>query len=190
MLFRRPHGTDEDLERAKARFDAIVAEEIEARAKQLEQTLQIARAESVSILAEEERRITEERRRDVAERERDASTRLGETLTAAERRVEERVARWGADLESLQENLAGELARVGQRLKLLTADAEVKITEESERLSTTVDEHRALVAKLREDFERSTQAVTKEAASELDQHAAERRRALHEVAERLRRRER
>ena len=80
-----------------------------------QQALALARAESLTVLVNEERRITEERRRDVAERERDASAKLAETLNEAQRRVDQRLAGWGTDLEQLQESLAGELARIGQR---------------------------------------------------------------------------
>lgn len=190
MFGKRNRTFDEELARAKAAFDETIAREIEQRAEELEQTLKLARAESVSALAEEERRITEERRRDVAEREREASARLAEALSAAERRVEERLSSWGADLEALQESLAAELARVGQRLSQLTAESEAKIAEEADRLGASFDEHRALIGKLRDDVERSAQEVAKAAVADLDQHAHERRQALHEVSDRLRRRER
>ena len=191
MRFRQRNRTpDEEIERAKARFDEIVGHEIEQRAADLERTLALARSESLSALVEEERRITEERRRDVAERERDASAKLAEALNEAQRRVEERLAGWGTDLEQLQESLAGELARIGQRLTLLTADAEGKLVEEADRLQGFVDEHRALIGKLRDDLERAAQEVARAAATDLEQHAADRRRALHEVADRMRRRER
>src|SRR5207253_1901082 len=78
---------EQEIERAKARFDDIVAHEIEQRGIELEQALKIARAEALSAHVEEERRITEERRRDVAERERDASARLLATLTESEARA-------------------------------------------------------------------------------------------------------
>lgn len=191
MRFRQRNRTpDEELERAKARFDEIVGHEIEQRAADLERTLALSRSESLSALLDEERRITEERRRDVAERERDASAKLAEALNGAQRRVEERLAGWGTDLEQLQESLAGELARIGQRLTLLTADAEGKLVEEADRLQGFVDEHRALIGKLRDDLERAAQEVARAAATDLEQHAADRRRALHEVADRMRRRER
>jgi hypothetical protein len=186
----RDRTPDEELERAKAKFDEIVAHEVEQRAADLERTLALARSESLSALVQEELRITEERRRDVAERERDASTKLAEALNEAQRRVEEKLAGWGTDLEHLQESLAGELARIGQRLTLLTADAEGKIVEEADRLQGFVDEHRGLIGKLRDDLERAAQEVARAAATDLEQHAAERRGALHEVADRMRRRER
>jgi hypothetical protein len=187
---RRTYTLEQELERGKARFDEAVTHEIEERATELEQALKLARAASVSSLVEEERRIAEERRRDVIERERDANERLAGALTEVERRVEQRLAGWGAELEQLQESLAEELTRIAQRLAQLSTEAEAKIAEEGDRLQATVDEQRALVGKLREDFGRSTEEVAKAAAADLEQHSGERRRALHEVAERLRRRER
>src|SRR5438046_1852434 len=61
-----------EIESGKASFDEVVARELELRATELERTLSFARAESLSALSAEERRISEQRRRDVAERERDA----------------------------------------------------------------------------------------------------------------------
>src|SRR5438477_4320491 len=130
MGFRkRSESVEQEVERARAKFDEIVAREIDERAVELEQTLKLARAESLSALVEEERRIVEERRRDVVERERDASAKLGEALAETQRRVDERLAGWGSDLERLQENLAEELTRISQRLGQLTTDAEAKIAD-------------------------------------------------------------
>jgi hypothetical protein len=191
MRFRGNDRTPEDeLERAKARFDEVVTAEIEQRAADLQQVLALARAESLTALVNEERRITEERRRDVAERERDASAKLAETLNEAQRRVEERLAGWATDLQELQESLAGELARIGQRATVFTSEAESKLVEEAERLQGVVDEHRALIGKLRTDLERAAQEVATAASADLEQHAVDRRRALHEVADRMRHRER
>jgi hypothetical protein len=171
-------------------FDDVVAREVERRAAELDQTLKLARAESLTALVEEERRITEERRRDVGERERDASGRLLAALTEAERRVDERISVWASDLAQLQESLAGEVTTIGQRLAQVSADAQAKINDEADRLQTAVDEHRALIGRLREELDRVAQDVARTANAELEQHAADRRRALQEVAERMRRRER
>ncbi len=67
---------EREIERGKAAFDEIVAHELALRTQELEHTLARLRADSLSQLAEEERRIAEERRRDVAERERLATERL------------------------------------------------------------------------------------------------------------------
>jgi len=186
----RTRTLEEELDRGKAMFDEVVAGEVEQRAAELEQKLKLARAESLATLVEEERRITEERRRDVGERERDASARLVHALTEAERRVDERLRVWASDLGQLQESLAGELTTIGQRLAQVSADAEAKIGDEADRLQSAIDEHRALIGRLREELERVAQDVARTANSELEQHAADRRRALHEVADRMRRRER
>ena len=187
---RRTRTLEHEVDRAKAALIELVAQETEARAAELQETLSLARAESISILIAEERRITEERRRDVAERERDASTKLTAALTEAQRAVEQRFADWGTNLIHLQQSLTGELERIGQRQQQLTAGVETKITAEAERLQAAVDEHRGQIAKIREDLEHAAQEVAKAAAADLETHGAERRRALQEVAERLRRRER
>ena len=186
----RTRTLEEELERGKAVFDKVVAREVEQRAAELEQTMKLARAESLSALVEEERRITEERRRDVGERERDASARLVQALTEAERRVDERLSVWASDLGQLQDSLAGELATIGQRLAQVSVEAEGKINDEADRLQSAIDEQRALVGRLREELERAAQDVARTATADLEQHAADRRRALNELADRLRRRER
>src|SRR5262249_37073082 len=113
---------DDEIERGKARFDAVVTEEAELRAEELAQSLALARSQAISALEEEERRIVEERRRDVAERERDASANLAAALSEAQRAVEARFADWGAEVAGLRQSLTTELERVGIRQRqLITA---------------------------------------------------------------------
>jgi hypothetical protein len=194
LALRRARATartlDDEVRRGKAAFDEVVAHEVEQRAAELERTLALARAESLATLAEEERRITEERRLDVAERERDASAKLSETVTDAQRRVEERLAEWSGDLSRLQESLADEIARLTQRQAQLTAQIETRIDADAERQQVALEEQRALAGKLREELSRSAQEVAATAAAELEQHGVERRKALQELADRLRVRER
>jgi hypothetical protein len=173
----------------RARFDAVVAQELELRATELERTLALARAESLSALAQAEREIAEKRRRDVAERERDATTRLGDALTTIQRGVDQRLADWTSDLEKLQAQVAEELQRITQRQEQLTAEIEKKLVEEGDRLQTTIDEHRGLIGSARDELQRTARELVRTAASELEQHATDRRRALHEVGERLQKRE-
>jgi hypothetical protein len=194
MTLRRTQATakslDSEIERGKARFDAVVAQEAELRAEELEHSLAIARSQAISALAEEERRVVEERRRDVAERERDATAKLVASLAEAQRSVEQRFADWGAEVAGLQQSLTSELERVGARQQQLIAAIEVKIETEAERRESALEEHRQRVAKIREELDKSIGEVAGQVNAELESHAAERRRALHEVAERLRRRER
>ena len=181
---------EREIEHGKSAFDEVIALELAQRAEELEHTLARLRADSLSLLAEEERRITEERRRDVAERERDATERLSEQLLAAQTAVEQRLAEWTSDVGKLQESLGDDLKRVEARQKALMTDADAKIGKDAERLQTSVEEQRQLVTRLRAELTSAGQEVMQQANTELEQHAAERRRALHEVADRLRKRER
>lgn len=179
-----------EIERGKNEFDSVVAQEVAQRSEELERTLQRLRADSLSQLAEEERRIADERRRDVAERERDAAARLGDQLVAVQQAVEQRLGAWAGDVEKLQQGLADELTRIETRQRQLMAELEGKIGQDAEAIEAGFEEQREHVARLRADLVRATSDAVQQANAELEQHAAERRRALHEVADRLRRRER
>src|SRR5712691_3857645 len=178
----RARRLERDVATAEARLSALIAEEADVRAKELERTLARARADSMSLLAEEQRRIAEERRDAIAERERIAGAELGAALATTQQRVEQRLTEWGEDLERAQEHLAEQLQRLAARQRRLIEDAE--------RLESESEAQRAGLVKLREDLERATEESIAAARAELDAHAADRRRALHELSERLRRRER
>src|SRR4029077_5082351 len=66
------HGEqiDAHLDEAQSRLRTLVDREAEDRAAELERTLARARADSVSLLVEEERKLAEDHRREFAERER------------------------------------------------------------------------------------------------------------------------
>jgi chromosome segregation protein len=181
---------EREIERGKGAFDEVVAREAQTRAVELEQTLARQRADSLSQLAEEERKIADERRRDVLERERDAGARLGEQLTEVQRSVEQRLTDWASDVEQLQEGLHEELRRIEARQRQLMTETEAKLGTAAEGVQGQVDEQRQLLARLRTELAGSAQQLMQAANAELEQHAAERRRALHEVADRLRKRER
>ena len=184
------NALEREIERGKTEFDAVVAREVATRAEELERTMARSRADALSQLADEERRIAEERRRDVAERERDAGARLGEQLVAAQASVEKRLTDWASDIEQLQEGLAEDLRRLEARQRQLMAEMEARIGKDGDRLQGGVDEQRQLIVRLRAELARSAAEAMAQANTDLEQHSAERRRALHEVAERLRKRER
>jgi hypothetical protein len=181
---------EQELEQGKAAFDEVVAAEIAQRAEDLRATLARERADSLSQLADEERRIADERRRDVTERERDASARLGQQLLQAQAAVEARLGDWQSDVDKLQQGLTDELKRIEAKQRQLMTEVEAKIGQDGESLTSEIDEQRALIARLRDDLKRAAGDVAQQANAELEQHAAERRHALHEIADRLRRRER
>jgi hypothetical protein len=181
---------ERELARGKVEFDRIVAAELAERGEQLAALLARARADTMSALTEEERRIAEERRRDVAERERDASARLGEQLLAVQSAVEQRLGDWSTDVAKLQEGLVDELKRVESRQRQLIAEIEGRIGQDADGLHSQLDEQRQVISRLRTELAQSAQDTMQRAATDLEQHAAERRRALQDVAERLRARER
>jgi hypothetical protein len=184
------HLLEREIERGKGEFDVVIAHEVEQRAEDLGRTMARLRADALSALAEDERRIAEERRRDVAERERDASERLGDKLVEVQRAIEQRLGDWGADVEKLQQGLADELKRVEAKQREQMADIGSRIGQDAEGLEGQIEEQRQMIGKLRVELTRSAEEVTQQALTDLDQHTAERRNALHEVAERLRKRER
>ncbi|MDX6540561.1 MAG: hypothetical protein QOI71_2171, partial [Gaiellales bacterium] len=145
-VLRKVRGQQEmlerEIERGKGRFDDVVARELAQRTEELERLLARLRADSLSQLAEEERRIAEERRRDITERERDATLRLGNQLVGAQAAVEQRLAGWAGDVEKLQQGLADELKRIEQRQRQLMAEIEVKIGRDAEGLQAQIDEQR------------------------------------------------
>jgi hypothetical protein len=181
---------EREIELGKSHFDAVVAQELEQRSEELARTLARSRADSISQLAEEERRIADERRRDVAERERDATLRLGNQLLVVQGAVEQRVRDWAGDVEKLQQGLDDELKRVEARQRQLMAEVLSKVGQDAEGLQSQVEEQRQTLATLRLDLKQASDAVIQQSGHELEQHAAERRQALHELAERLRKRER
>lgn len=194
LLLRRSSRQTRSLEleiaRGKTEFDEVVAREIAERAQELERTLSRLRADALSGYAEEERRIAEERRRDVAERERDATVRLGEQLVSAQQSVEQRLTDWASDVEKLQEGLADDMKRIETRQRQLIAEVEARIGQDAEGLHGQIEEHRIVITRLRDELTRAAQDVVQGASAELEQHAGERRRAVQELADRMRARER
>jgi hypothetical protein len=189
-LRRTAARVDEQIARAQARLGMVIAREAEERSAELERTLARARADSTSLLAEQERRIAEERRAEAAERSRSAADELMQTLTAAQQQVETRLQGWVDDLERAQRAVAEQLAQFGQRQKQLISEAEARIAADAERLEGESEQQRAGLVRLRDDLARATQEAVETGNAELESYASERRRALHELSERLRRRER
>jgi len=183
------HLLERQIEQGKSQFDEVVSQEVEERSEELARTLARARADAISQLAEEERRIADERRRDVAERERDATQRLGNQLLIVQEAVERRVRDWAGDIEKLQAGLNDELKRVEARQRQLMAEVAAKIGQDAEGLQGQVEEQKQTIATLRVDLKRAADALVLQSGHDLDQHAAERRQALHELAERMRKRE-
>jgi hypothetical protein len=189
-LVVKSRRSEEQLARAQARLTSLVAQEARDRAAELERVLSRARAESTSLLAEQERRIAEEHRRDAEERQREAGAALSEELAATQGRVERRLQEWRDDLERAQRAVPDEIARVAQRQRQLVADAEARIASDAERLEAESEQQREGLARLRDELARLIEETVSAGNQELESFGADRRRALHELNERIRRRER
>ena len=189
-LLRVSRRVDDQLARAQGRINSLIAREADERNTELERTLARARADSASILAEQERRMAEERRAAAAERASVAEDELGKALTAAQRQVEVRLIAWTDDLERAQRGVTDQLALLAQRQKQLIAEAEARIATDAERLEAESEQQRASLVRLRDELARASQEAVAAGSSELEGYASERRRSLHELNERIRKRER
>ena len=189
-LLRTARRVDDQLARAQGRMNSLIAREADERTAELERTLVRARADTASILAEQERRMAEERRVAAVERARLAEDELGKALSAAQQQVELRLIAWTDDLERAQRGVAEQLARLAQRQKQLIAEAEARIATDAERLEGESEQQRASVVRLRDELARASQEAVAAGTAELEGYASERRRSLHELNERIRKRER
>jgi hypothetical protein len=187
---RRVEATDARLAEAEADLLAVVERQKKVLSGDLELTFARARADSRSLLEEQERQIAEERRALVAEREHDATAALGDKLNQVQAQVEQRLAGWSQDLDRAAETTKSRIMELDQRQQQLLHEIELRLTADAERLAADSEEQRAAVTRLRAELTRTLDDALGLVKSELDAHAAERRRALHELETRLVRRER
>jgi hypothetical protein len=192
---RRKHAeriadVEAELDRARDELTRVIRAETAASAAEIQRLLARERADSLSRLQEEERKLVEERRRDVVERERVAGSELSTKLAAAQDRMEKRFASWSADLDRSRQSLTAELAKLAERQKTLVHQAEERLQADREKIDEAGELQVAAVQKLREELQRVADASAQELRAELDAHAAERRRALEEMNHRLKTRER
>jgi hypothetical protein len=186
---RRTETIDAHLNDAQAKLSALVDREAEDRAAELERTLARARADSVSMLVEEERRIAEERRKEFATREQEVVASLMAALVSTQAQVEQRLTSWAQDLDRAAETTKMRIGELTEHQKRQLADVEGRLASDAERLAAESEEQRAAITRMRAEIEKTLEEALAAARAELDTHAADRRRALHELDERIRRRE-
>ncbi|HXY86267.1 MAG TPA: hypothetical protein VEH52_12375 [Gaiellaceae bacterium] len=189
-LAERVQAVDRQLDEALERFSTVIERESNERSAELERTLARARADSASLLAEQERRIGADRRDEAQAREREAAAAFAEALASAQRHVESRFRSWGDDLDRQQGAVADGLAQLAQRQNQLISEAEARIAANAERLESESEEQRQGLLRLRDELARVIQETVTAGNAELENYASERRRTLHELNERMRRRER
>lgn len=185
----RARAIDRTIDQAKSELDAVVQGELRARSADLERVLARARADSLSAFADEERVLSETRRKSLVESEQRLRHGLAEAFSKVQAQVEQRLAAWHQDLDRAQRQLGGRLEQIAERERLLIEALEARLESDADRLKTADEEQRAAVARLREDLMRAASEAAATAAAELEAHATDRRRALHQVAERLTTRE-
>jgi len=186
----RSRRVNEDLNVAETALRDLVERETAKRADELERTLARARADSSSRLAEEDRKLADARLSELNQRERRLAAELGETVALVERRVEQRLSEWAGDLDRMQQGLTTRLGELAQRQRDAVAEAQARLEADTQQLKSASEDQRAILAKLRQEFERTAEEAGTAARREVEVHESERRRALHEVSERLRQRER
>ena len=168
----------------------FVETEMRERMLELERLLARERANASHQLSEQERRLSEQRR-DVVERQTErARVELTQAVSAVQERLERRLMAWAADLDRGQRELEAHLTALGERQREAAAAYEARLDADSERVEAASEEQRLALLKLREALQRLGTEFLEEGRSEIEIHAAERRRALHEVGERIRNRER
>jgi hypothetical protein len=174
---------------ARAALISAIEEQTAAHQEEIRRTIARERAESLSLLVAEERRLADEHRAEFVERERRSTEALVDTMSQSERRLDERLRGFGDDLDRAQRHLEAQLQKLQQRHEHAIAEVEGRIDAEAAELGSTADEQRRVHLRLRDELERvASQAVT-EALDELEAQTVERRRSIEEITERLRTRE-
>ena len=181
---QRVADLEAELDRARDELSQLIRSETAAHVAEIQRLMARERADSLSQLQAEERRIAEERRRVVVEQERKAIAELSAGLAETQQRVAERLATWSADLERTKQSLTSELAKLRERQQVLVAEAESRIDTDREKIDEVGDFQAAAFAKLREELQLAS------VRAELEAHAAEGRRAAEEMRQRLKARDR
>ena len=175
---------------ARARLEAYLGQQAEERRIELDRVLARERANAGYMLGEQERQLAEERRDSVARQAEHARVELTEAVAGAQGRLETRLMAWAADLDRGQQELEAQLGRLSQRQKEALDAYDVRLHADADRLAAASEEQKQALVQLRSEFERLVAQLVEEGRAEVETHAAERRRSLHEVSERLRNRER
>jgi hypothetical protein len=187
---RRARELERVAEAAKEDLASFLDTEMRERMLELERLLARERANASHQLSEQERRLSEERR-DIVERQTErARVELTQAVSAVQERLERRLMAWAADLDRGQRELEAHLTALAEKQREAVAAYEARLAADSERVDAASEEQRVALASLRKALQKFGTEFLDEGRSEIEVHAAERRRALHEVGERIRQRER
>jgi len=186
----RTRKLERELERGRTMLRAEIDSEVRSRIGELELILARARADASSQLAEQERALTETRRHAIADAEQSLQEKLAQMLAQTQREVEERIESWQRDLGQSEAAISREVSELIRGVQETVQQAKARIEADGERISAESEEHRASIARLREEMSESIEQALTGNHDDLEKFANERRRAIQEIAERLTRRER
>ena len=172
------------------RIAAALDAHADERARELEQTLARERANASHLLGQQERKLTIERRDLIARQADGARAELAKSIEQVQERLEQRLAAWAADLDRGQRALEARLNQLAQRQGDAIRAYEARLAADSDYLRTMNEEQQAAIARLRTELQQVGREVLEEGRSEMEIHTDERRRALGELATRLRDHER
>jgi hypothetical protein len=187
---RRLQQVEALTEAARAEIEAYAEEEARERILELQRMLARERANTGHQLSEQERRLAEVRRDSIERQAERARVELTQTVASVQERLEQRLMAWAADLDRGQRDLEQKFAELNQKQREAVSAYEARLAADADRVDAVSEEQRLALAKLREELQRFGTSFLEEGRSEIEIHAAERRRALHEVSERIRSRER
>jgi len=176
--------------RMREELDASLDAHAKLRITELEHTLARERAETIHQLSEQERLLREDRRTDVAEQLDVARTELTRSVAEAQQRLEQRLSSWSDDLERAQQQLKLRLEELIRKQADALQTHEARLEAHANEVETLGEHQNQAMQRLRAELERAAAESFESAKADIEVHAAERRRALHEVGERLRTRER
>ncbi|MFO7572892.1 MAG: hypothetical protein R6W48_09895 [Gaiellaceae bacterium] len=186
---RQAARADELVTAARRAVRAAADDEAAIQSDQLRVSISRAHADSLSAFVAEEHRLSDQRRGELSVRERELADRFAEMLAVVERRAEERLRAWEADLERAQGSLEGEIAKLEHHQRQRIATVEARIDAETSELGSAIDEQRAATARIRGELETMARDALSEALDELQTQADDRHRAIEEMTERLRQHE-
>jgi hypothetical protein len=187
---RRTRDLERLSEAAREDLASFIETEVRERVLELERLLARERANASHQLSEQERRLAEERRGIVERQTERARVELTQAVSAVQERLERRLMAWAADLDRGQRELEAHLTVLSERQRTAMATYEARLAADTEHVEAASEGQKVALLKLREALRRLGTEFLEEGRSEIEVHAAERRRALHEVGERIRNRER
>lgn len=187
---RRLRAVEQERTQMLADLDRELEIHAERRLTELDRTLARERAETMHLLVEQERELRDTRRREAEQEATAAETRLVETVSESQQRLEQRLSAWSADLERAQQQLKARLEDLIRQQADALKGHEHRLAEHAVEVGELEEEQHASIVRIREELDRSVAEAAETAKAEIEVHAADRRRALHEVGERLRTRER